>query len=460
MGKTLFEKLWEMHVVEDRGNDMYLLAMDRIYLHDLCGTFSFQMLNQRGYRVRRPEQVVVSPDHTLVSTPGRTGDDCAESRALLPRLRQGCEKFGLTLYDLGDPNQGIIHIIGPEQGYTIPGITLLCGDSHTCTHGAMGALSFGVGTSEVYYAVATGCLLVKKPRTMRVWIDGDRGADVGPMDIILGIIGREGIARGTGCAVEYCGPVVSAMTMDERFTLCNLTIEMGAEYALIAPDETTISYLKDREHAPKGEMLWKFLDHCVSLRSDDDCRWDQEIRFDVTGLSRQVTWGINPGMSTSVGGKVPQIPEDGDGKTAELYRKAYDYIGVQPGQAMEEIPIQRVFVGACSNGRLSQVEAVAGVVKGKRVAPGVTAWVVPGSEAVKKAAEERGLDQIIKDAGFLWGEPGCSLCVSSNGERVAPGEHCVSTTNRNFIGRQGRGSRTHLASPITAALSALAGKIQ
>lgn len=460
MPETLFEKLWNMHVIEDRGNGMYLLAMDRIYLHDLCGMFSFQMLDDRGYSVRRPESVVVSPDHTLVSQPGRTGDDCAESRAVLPRLRRGCKKYGLRLFDMKDSRQGIIHIIGPEQGWTLPGMTLLCGDSHTCTHGAMGALSFGVGTSEVYYALATSCLLVKKPKTLRVFIYGQRGEDVGPMDIILGIIGREGIARGVGCAVEYCGPVVSAMTMDERFTLCNLTIEMGAEYALIAPDDTTIDYLTGRENAPKGERLDAFLEHCKTLCSDEDATFDSSFTYDVSGLCRQTTWGINPGMSLPVDAIVPNVPADADERMVALYNKAYDYMGYSAGTQMKSVKIQRVFIGACSNGRLSQVATVARIVKGKHIAPGVTAWVVPGSEQVKKEAEALGYDRIIKEAGFLWGEPGCSLCVSSNGEKVAPGEHCVSTTNRNFIGRQGRGACTHLASPTTAALSALAGTIQ
>lgn len=459
MKKTMFDKIWDSHVIEHIEENTYLLAIDRIYLHDLCGAFSFQMLDDNGYGIRRPETVIASPDHTLASRYDRTGEDNAESRSLLPRLRRGCEKYGVELFDLNDERQGIIHIIGPEQGRSLPGMTLLCGDSHTCTHGAIGALAMGVGTSEVYHSLATSCLMVKRPKTMKIYIHGQRGTDVGPMDIILHIIAKHGVARGAGYAVEYCGPVIEQMTMDERFTLCNLTIEMGAEYGIIAPDQTTIDYFTGRPEAPTGEMLEKLLDYCQEIQTDADAVFDDSIEVDVTGLGRQVTWGVNPSHTIGVNDVVPAVPENASEKTRLDYQKGYDYMGYQAGMPINELKIQNVFIGACSNGRLSHLKAAAAVVEGKKVADGVDALVVPGSEEVKKQAEKLGLDKIFKDAGFRWGAPGCSMCVGSNGEFVASGNHCVSTTNRNFIGRQGRGARTHLASPVTAAISAIRGTI-
>jgi len=460
MGKTLFEKLWDLHVVCEDDDGTCLLFIDRIYLHDLCGAFSFQMLNKNGYSVRRPEAVIASPDHTLSSKCGRAGEDSPECRSILPRLRRGCKKYGVTLFDINDDRQGIIHIIGPEQGFSLPGMTILCGDSHTCTHGAVGALALGVGTSEVYHALATSCLWVRKPKTMRIWIGGTRDDGVEPMDIILHLIAEQGISRGIGYAVEYCGPVVEQMTMDERFTLCNLTIEMGAEYGVIAPDDTTIAYFRDKPNAPKGKMLEALIAHCKEIRSDPDCKYDAEISEDITGLTRQITWGINPGQTVSVFGGVPSVPAGADENEKTLFEKAYGYMGYGPGMRMQDLSIQRVFIGSCSNGRLSYLVKAAALVKGKHVAGGVEALIVPGSMAVKRAAEAQGLDDIFTEAGFQWGEPGCSLCAGSNGERVAAGQHCVSTTNRNFIGRQGRDARTHLASPVTAAMAAISGKIQ
>lgn len=460
MGKTIFEKLWDMHVVQSLGDDMYLLAIDRIYLHDLCGAFAFQQLEDRKYQVRRPETVIASPDHTPVSTTGRTGQECAESRSILPRLREGCKKHHIKLFDLKDRNQGIIHIIGPEQGWTLPGMTVLCGDSHTCTHGALGCLGMGVGTSEVTFALATSCLKVKKPKTMQIRFEGTCGDQIGPMDIMLTLLAKYGISCGSGYAVEYTGPVVENMSMDDRFTLCNLTIELGAEYAVISPDEKTLQYIQGRENAPKGEMFQKMADFCKSICSDTDCTYDKEIKIDITGLQRQVTWGINPGMAVPVDGILPYLSNAETDEEKKIYQKAYEYMGYGPGEMIRGKPIQRVFIGSCSNGRLSHIESVAKIVEGKHVAAGVVAWVVPGSEAIKQAAEEKGLDKIIRSAGFMWGEPGCSLCVGSNGEYIPAGQHCISTTNRNFIGRQGRGACTHLASPITAALSAIAGYIQ
>ncbi|MBR2806101.1 MAG: 3-isopropylmalate dehydratase large subunit [Oscillospiraceae bacterium] len=458
MGKTLFDKIWDLHVVEHVEEGIDLLAIDRIFVHDLCGTFATQMLRDNGYTVRRTETVVASPDHTVASCMNRTGDESPESRSILPRFRRNCKEFGIDLYDIGDPRQGIIHIIGPEQGWSLPGMTLLCGDSHTCTHGALGCLAMGVGANEVYIALATSCLKVKKPKRMRVNIEGTRGPDVGPMDIILSIIAANGVSRGTGYAVEYCGSVVENMTMDERFTLCNLTIEMGAEYALIAPDQVTFDYIRGREHAPKEDQFDAFIEHCVSLRTDPDAVFDDEIYADITGLGRVVTWGVNPGQAIMIEQPVP-APDDNDEKQVADFNKAYKYMGYGPGFSMKGMPIGQVFIGACSNGRLSHLKTAAEIVHGHHVAEGVNALVVPGSEAIRKEAEELGLDKVFIDAGFTWGSPGCSLCVVANGERLAAGVHCVSTTNRNFMNRQGIGACTHLASPITAAMAAINGFI-
>ena len=448
-----------MHVVEHVEEGIDMLAIDRIFLHDLCGTFATQMLRDNGYTVRRPETVVCSPDHTVASCSERTGDESPESRSMLPRFRRGCREFGLTLYDIGDSRQGIIHIIGPEQGWSLPGMTLLCGDSHTCTHGALGCLAMGVGANEVYHALATSCLKVKRPKNMRVRIEGERAPNVGPMDIILSIIAAQGVSRGTGYAVEYCGSVVENMTMDERFTLCNLTIEMGAEYALIAPDQVTFDYIRGREHAPEGELFDKLCAHSLSLRTDEDAFFDDEFSVDITGLGRQITWGVNPGQTVAIGQSVPAPEADADEKRRADFEKAYRYMGYGPGFSLKGMPIGQVFIGACSNGRLSHLQTAAEIVRGHHVAEGVRALVVPGSEAILRRAEELGLDKVFKDAGFTWGAPGCSLCVVGNGERLSAGVHCVSTTNRNFMNRQGTGACTHLASPITAALAAINGCI-
>ena len=459
MSKTLFDKIWDLHVVEHVEEGIDMLAIDRIFLHDLCGTFATQMLRDNGYKVLQPETVVVSPDHTVASRIDRTGEESPESRSMLPRLRRGCREFGLTLFDIGDPRQGIIHIIGPEQGWSLPGMTLLCGDSHTCTHGALGCLAMGVGANEVYHALATSRLKVKRPKNMRVRIEGERGNDVGPMDIILSIISSQGVSRGTGYAVEYCGSVVENMTMDERFSLCNLTIEMGAEYALIAPDQVTFDYISGRENAPKGELFEKLRQHSLSLRTDEDAVFDDGFEVDITGLSRQITWGVNPGQALAIGQPVPALEENADEKRRADFEKAYRYMGYGPGFSLKGMPIEQVFIGACSNGRLSHLQTAAEIIRGHHVAPGVNALVVPGSEEILRKSEELGLDKIFIDAGFTWGAPGCSLCVVANGERLAPGVHCVSTTNRNFMNRQGTGACTHLASPITAALAAINGCI-
>ncbi|MBC5689311.1 3-isopropylmalate dehydratase large subunit [Mediterraneibacter sp. NSJ-55] len=447
---TLFDRIWDMHVVEKMEEGQYLLAIDRIFLHDLCGTFSFQMLDDKEKNVLRRGAVYSTPDHTLPSRKESKIEDCEISRTLLPKFRKGCKKYGIHLFDLDEKNQGIVHIIGPESGLSLPGMTIVCGDSHTCTHGAIGAIGMGVGTSEVYHALATSCLIVKKPKTMKIELKGKYRKNVSAMDVILYIISQVGIDFGCGYAVEYMGEAVTKMSVDERCTLCNLTIELGAEYGMVSPDETTIEYLLSKEYAPKGENVEKFVSYCNEIASDENSIFDKEIVFDVSVIERQISWGINPGQTIGIDAIIP---------AHEQFTKAYEYMGVEPGQPVKGLPIEYVFIGSCSNGRLAYLKEVADTVKGRKVAEGVTALVVPGSVKVMEEAEKMGIAKILTEAGFIWGRPGCSLCVGSNGEVIPNGKRCVSTTNRNFIGRQGRGARTHLASPYTAAQAALYGKI-
>lgn len=457
--KTLFDNLWESHIVGKCDEESYLLAVDRIYLHDLCGMFAFQMMDKNQKEIFRKNSVYATPDHTLPSAKGRKITDCEISNVVIPKFRNGCRKYGVTLFDLEDEHQGIVHIVGPETGLSLPGMTVVCGDSHTCTHGAIGALSIGVGTSEVYHALATSCLRIKRPKTMKIELSGKRNKNVSAMDVILYIISQVGTDFGAGYAVEYTGEAVYSMNIDERCTLCNLTIEMGAEYGLISPDKVTFEYLKGREYTPKGKKWEELVSYCKKIETKPDSVFDYEISFDVSVIKRQVSWGIDPSQTISVDEVVPHIAFDLSEKTVTAYQNAYQYMGLQPGQKMKDLPIEYVFIGSCSNGRITYLKQISEVVKGKRVADSVTAWVVPGSVSVKREAEQLGIDKILMDAGFHWGEPSCSLCVGSNGEVLPYGCRCVSTTNRNFIGRQGRGARTHLAGPYTAALAAVYGKI-
>jgi 3-isopropylmalate/(R)-2-methylmalate dehydratase large subunit len=361
-----------------------------------------------------------------------------------------CAKFGITLFDLASENQGIVHVIGPELGLSLPGMTIVCGDSHTCTHGALGALAWGIGSSELYHVLATQTLILNKPKTMKVQLEGKPGDAVDPMDIILHVIAKLGTGFANGYAVEYTGSVIRHLDMEGRMTICNLSVEFGSEYGLISPDEKTIEYLKGRPYAPSGKNLDALIAHCREIASEEDSVYDKEVTIDITGIGRQVSWGITPAHTIGVAENIPD-------KAAST--QAYEYMGVKAGESVTGLKLDKVFIGACSNGRLSNIREVAALVEGKKVAPGVDAWVVPGSQRVKKEAEKLGLDKIIREAGFVWGEPACSLCGGSNGEKLQPGQRSLSTTNRNFIGRQGPGVRTHLASPRTAALSAISGVI-
>ncbi|WP_371379043.1 3-isopropylmalate dehydratase large subunit [Sporomusa aerivorans] len=457
--KTMFDKIWEIHAVKKISDDNYLLFIDRCYLHDLSGPLALKLLTKAGLKPLNKNLVVASPDHTVSSKPNRCFDDTFSSKAFIPLFREECLKHDIPLFDLNDPKQGIIHVIGPELGISLPGMTIVCGDSHTCTHGAMGALAWGIGTSELYHILATQTLVVKKPKTMRVNIEGEMSPGIEPMDIILHIIAKHGSDFGVGYAVEYSGEAIRKLDMEGRMTICNLTVEFGSEYGFIAPDSTTFEYITNREYAPKDANFAKLIEHCKSMVTDNGAKFDKEITVSIKNLKPQISWGVTPSHTIGID---EVIPDPQDASTENLQNgwiKALEYMDFQPGQKMENLLIDRVFIGSCSNGRISNLERVAKLVQGKKVAEHVEAWIVSGSEKVKKEAEMKGLDKVFKEAGFLWGEPGCSLCGGANGEQVGPGKRCVSTTNRNFIGRQGPKARTHLASPSTAAAAAIGGKI-
>ena len=457
--RSLFDKLWESHVISHLSGGNDLLAIDRIYLHDLCGTFAFQCLDSSGHRVASPERVYATPDHTLASKPCRTDAGSEMSALIMPAFRKGCKKYGVTLYDIGDPRQGIVHITGPDCGLSLPGMTIACGDSHTCTHGALGTLAMGVGTNQVYHALATSCLIAKRPKTMEICLEGICRNDIDAMDIILYILSVYGNTFGAGYAIEYTGSAIRNMPVEERFTICNLTIESGAEYCLISPDANTLEYLKGREHAPGKEDWGSFAAYCEQIATTAQSVFDRKLVVDVGRIERQISWGVNPAHTIAVTDTIPDADHDVSESAAESYRKAYEYMNLQPGTAIRGTKIDQVFIGSCANGCLSTIRKVAEVAAGKKVRPGIRAQIVPGSERVKREAERLGLDRVLIEAGFIWGEPCCSLCVGSNGETVEAGKRCVSTTNRNFIGRQGRGARTHIASARTAALAALTGEI-
>lgn len=460
MGSNLFENLWELHTVERLDDNNYLLAVDRCYLHDLSGPSAMLMLLKAGKRPMSRTNVFAIPDHTLSTKPGRTRRDSSVSAKLLPLFSLGSCVLGLHRFGLKDPRQGIVHVVGPETGLSLPGMTIVCGDSHTCTHGALGALAWGVGSSELYHVLATQCLIVKKPKTMRIELVGKLRENVGPMDVILYVIATRGVDFGIGYAVEYTGEVILSMDMEQRMTLCNLTVELGSEYGLISPDEQTFDYIKGREYAPRGAQMEKLIAHCRGIASTPDSTFDRSVTIDVSSIGRQVSWGITPAHTVCVDDTVPSPDPSMREKDRRSFEEAYGYMALAAGQPIKGMPVQQVFIGSCSNGRLSNIKQVAELVRGGHVADGVTAWVVPGSQQVKREAEKLGIDEAIRSAGFLWGESCCSLCGGCNGERVPAGHRCVSTTNRNFIGRQGPGARTHLASPYTAVMAALSGKIE
>jgi len=457
--RTLFEKVWSQHVVQNLAPGVDLLFIDRHLMHDLGGGDAIFQIRQRGLNVRHPKLTFATPDHIVETSPGRTGGIAPWADELIDLLRTQTKEAGVKLFDVGQSSQGIIHVIGPEQGLCLPGTTIVCGDSHTCTHGAFGAIAFGIGTTEVHHVLATQTLQQRKPQTMRVEFVGLPSAGVNSKDMILALIGQIGAAGGTGYAIEYCGSAISALDMEARLTLCNLSIECGAKVGMIAPDTTTQKWLKDKPFAPKGADWDDAVQYWQTLATDEGAVFDQYVTIDCQQLAPQVTWGTSPDQVMAITQTIPTAKDAKGNVQAQAWKDALAYMGLEPGQKLQGTPIQRVFIGSCTNSRLHDLRRAASVIKGRKVAPHVVAWVVPGSEIVKEQAEAEGLDQLFKAAGFEWREPGCSLCVGANGELVAPGDRCVSTSNRNFTGRQGPGARTHLASPEMAAAAALAGAI-
>lgn len=452
--RTLVEKIWDLHRIADLGAGEDLLFVDRNILHDLTVRIVLPDLERRGHAIRYPHLAYAVPDHAISTAPGRDGATDEQALEFGQRSRLMAERHGLRFFELGSERQGIVHVIGPDLGLTLPGLTVVCTDSHTCTHGALGALAWGVGTSEAAHAMATQTITQIRPRQMRVSLHGRLQRGVAAKDVILALIGRYGAAYGTGHAIEYRGSFIEASTIAQRMTICNMSIEFGAKTGIIAPDETTFSYVTGREFAPKGAQLEAALAHWRGLRSDDDAPFDRELELDVSALAPQVTFGTAVDQSLPVSACIPANAPNGSPLGAAL-----DYMGLKPGEAIEGIPVQWAFIGSCSNGRLEDLEEAARVMRGRKVAQGVKAWVVPGSTAVRRAAEAAGLDRMFIEAGAEWREAGCSLCCAVNGEVVGPGQRCISTSNRNFVGRQGPESRTHLASPATVAASAVTGHI-
>jgi 3-isopropylmalate/(R)-2-methylmalate dehydratase large subunit len=455
--QTLFEKIWNSHVVRESPGEPALLYVDLHLIHEVTSPQAFESLALTGREVRCPARTFATLDHNVPTTDRTLPITDPDSRLQIEMMRKNCRDFGVRLFDLGDLEQGIVHVIGPELGLSQPGMTIVCGDSHTATHGAMGALAFGIGTSEVEHVLATQCLWQARPKTMEIRIDGQVGYGVGAKDLILGIIGHMTTDGGTGYVIEYRGSAVEAMAMEERMTLCNMTIEGGARAGMVAADRKTVDYLRGRRFLPKGADFDRTAQHWLTFHSDPGAKFDSSFVFDAASFAPQVTWGTNPGMVTEVTRKVPDPDSFADANHRRAAELALEYMGLQPGTPIEDIRIDRVFIGSCTNGRLTDLKAAAEMVKGRKVASSVHALVVPGSQEVKAEAEQLGLHRIFIEAGFEWRESGCSMCLGMNPDILKPGERCASTSNRNFEGRQGKGGRTHLVSPIMAAAAAVAG---
>jgi len=459
MPKTMFEKIWDAHVVREVPGESTVLYIDRHLVHEATSPQAFAGLRSAGIPVRRPDATIAVLDHNVPTVAGRKMLDVVdrESELCITTMEQNARDFGLTLFDMNDARQGIVHIIGPEQGITLPGMTLVCGDSHTSTHGAMGALAFGIGTSEIEHVLATQCLLQQRPKTMNIRVEGTLAPGVTAKDLALAIIGKFGTGIGTGHVIEFSGSTIRGLSMEGRMTICNMAIEAGARAGMVAPDETTFAYIKGHPYAPKGEMFEQAVASWRQLASVPDAQFDAVHEINADGLGPQVTWGINPGMVANVTDSVPDPATQGDLSKRQAYERALKYMGLQPGQKITEIPLDTVFIGSCTNSRLEDLRMAAQYVKGKHVAPKVRAMVVPGSMRVRRMAEEEGIADIFREAGFEWREAGCSMCIAMNGDSLKEGERCASTSNRNFEGRQGRGGRTHLVSPAMAAAAAVAG---
>lgn len=455
MSRTLFEKVWDAHVVRAAEGEPALLYIDLHLIHEVTSPQAFEGLRAAGRSVRRPDLTIGTIDHNVPTTDRSLPivDSIAEKQMAL--LRSNCREFGISLFDIDSDEQGIVHVIGPELGFTQPGMTIVCGDSHTSTHGAFGALAFGIGTSEVEHVLATQCLLQNKPRTMLIDVRGELPAGVTAKDLALGIIGQIGTDGATGYVIEYAGEAVRNLSMEGRMTLCNMSIEAGARAGMIAPDATTFAYLKGKRFSPAAALWDEAVEYWQTLPSDEDAKFDRVIEIDGATIDPCVTWGTNPGMVASVNGSVPDPNDAGADRFA--IERALEYMALKPRTKISDIAIDRVFIGSCTNSRLEDLRAAAQVIRGHRVSTSVRAMVVPGSQTVKRAAESEGLDQIFLEAGFEWRESGCSMCLGMNPDILLPGERCASTSNRNFEGRQGRGGRTHLVSPAMAAAAAVAG---
>jgi len=457
--RTLFEKVWQQHVVAAPANEPTIIYIDLHLVHEVTSPQAFEGLRLAGRKLRRPDRHIATVDHNVPTTSAydrlHIVDQIANTQ--VSALRKNCKDFGIEFFDVQDSSQGIVHMIGPELGATKPGMTIVCGDSHTSTHGAFGALAFGIGTSEVEHVMATQTLPQDKPKTFRITVDGELPFGVTAKDIILSIIGRIGTAGATGYAVEYAGSAIRALSMEGRMTICNMSIEAGARAGMIAPDETTFAYLKGRRFSPAGADWDAAVAHWKTLPTDEGATFDRELHIDAATLAPSVTWGTSPGMTTTIDANVPTLDDAPDEADKKSFARAYEYMDLKPGQPISEIKIDTVFLGSCTNGRIEDLRAAAGIVKGHHIATKIRAMVVPGSQAVKRQAEEEGLDEIFKTAGFEWREPGCSMCLGMNPDILQPGERCASTSNRNFEGRQGRGGRTHLVSPQMAAAAAITG---
>jgi 3-isopropylmalate/(R)-2-methylmalate dehydratase large subunit len=458
--RTLFDKIWEAHLVDRQDDGTCVLYIDRHLVHEVTSPQAFEGLRDAGRGVRRADLTLAVADHNVPTTDRDLPIEDEQARIQLETLDKNCAEFGIELYALGDLRQGIVHIIGPEQGFTLPGAVLVCGDSHTDTHGALGALAFGVGTSEVEHVLATQTLVMKRPKNMRVTVDGALPPGVTAKDMILAIIGTIGTAGGTGHVIEYAGSAVRALSMDGRMTVCNMSIEAGARGGLIAPDETTFEYVKGRPRAPKAGAWEAALSHWRTLPSDEGARYDKEVTLQAADIAPQVTWGTSPEDVLPITGKVPDPAAAGDDAARRSIERSLEYMGLSAGQALDGVAVDKVFIGSCTNGRIEDLRAAAEVAKGRKVADSIMlAMVVPGSGLVKEQAEAEGLDAIFIEAGFEWREPGCSMCIAMNADRLSPGERCASTSNRNFEGRQGRSGRTHLVSPAMAVAAAVTGTL-
>ncbi|KOX08886.1 3-isopropylmalate dehydratase large subunit [Nocardiopsis sp. NRRL B-16309] len=457
----MFEKIWDAHVVRDEPGEVPMLYIDRHLTHEATSPQAFAGLRARGLRVHRPETVVAVIDHNVPTVPGRRLVDVVDDQSVMciQTMEDNAREFGVALLDMDDEDQGIVHVVGPELGLSLPGMTVVCGDSHTSTHGALGIFAVGIGTSEVEHVLATQCLLQRRPKTMNIHIEGTPAPGVSAKDIALYVIRRLGTDAGTHHVIEFSGSAVRSLTVEGRMTLCNMAIEAGARAGMVAPDDVTIDYVRGRRFAPAGDLFERAARHWKSLATDPGARYDAEYRLDVDGLVPQVTWGTTPGMTTDITGRVPDPAAESDPVARAGVEQALDYMGLEPGQRLQDVKVDTVFIGSCTNSRVEDLRIAADHVVGRQVAAGVRAIVVPGSMAVRRQAEKEGLADIFRRAGFEWREPGCSMCIAMNGDHLSAGERCASTSNRNFEGRQGRGGRTHLVSPATAAATAVTGSL-